>query len=146
MQYPVEIEKRDGRVVPFALERIERAIYKAAIHSGYAQDSSQKIAAFSAERAVATLTANTRPTVEHIQDIVEATLMSTGQPDIAKAYILYRHQRTEARERKTHIMQAMFDLTFKDAQESDSQRENANVDADTSMGTMLKYEIGRAHV
>lgn len=139
MQYPVEIEKRDGRVVPFALERIERAIYKAAIHSGYAQDSSQKIAAFSAERAVATLTANTRPTVEHIQDIVEATLMSTGQPDIAKAYILYRHQRTEARERKTHIMQAMFDLTFKDAQESDSQRENANVDADTSMGTMLKY-------
>ncbi|MDD2966679.1 MAG: anaerobic ribonucleoside triphosphate reductase [Desulfovibrionaceae bacterium] len=139
MQYPVEIEKRDGRVVPFALERIENAIYKAAVHSGYAHDSSQKIAAFTAERAIATVVANTRPTVEHIQDIVEATLMSTGQPDIAKAYILYRHQRTEARERKTHIMQAMFDLTFKDAQESDNQRENANVDADTSMGTMLKY-------
>ena len=139
MQYPEQIEKRDGRVVPFNSGRIERAIFRSSIGVGYDEDYSKKVASFAAEKVMTAISDGSLPTVEHVQDVVEKTLMDTGSADIAKAYILYRHKRTEARERKTHIMQTMFDLTFKDAQESDNQRENANVDADTSMGTMLKY-------
>ncbi|MDD6181506.1 MAG: anaerobic ribonucleoside triphosphate reductase [Desulfovibrionaceae bacterium] len=140
MQYPEKIEKRDGRVVAFNDERIERAVLRSALGVGYDEKYSRKVASFVAEKVVAAISSDSRtPTVEHVQDVVEETLMRTGSADIAKAYILYRHKRTEIREQKTHIMRTMFDLTFKDAQESDSQRENANVDADSSMGTMLKY-------
>lgn len=82
---------------------------------------------------------DTVPGVEQIQDIVERTLIERGHARTAKAYILYRHHRTSIREMNTRLMTTMRDLTFKDARDNDLKRENANIDGDTAMGTMLKY-------
>ena len=77
--------------------------------------------------------------VEEIQDAVEKTLIERGHAKTAKAYILYRAERTRSRDMKTNLMKIYEDLTYKDSIDSDIQRENANIDADTPMGTMLKY-------
>jgi ribonucleoside-triphosphate reductase len=79
------------------------------------------------------------PTVEIIQDLVEKTLIENGHAQTAKAYILYRYERTRDREMKSNLMQIMGELTFDSAKDSDIKRENANIDGDTAMGTMLKY-------
>ena len=79
------------------------------------------------------------PEVEHIQDIVERVLMDNGYVQTAKAYILYRSERSRAREMNTRLMKIYEDITFSSAKDSDIKRENANIDGDTAMGTMLKY-------
>ena len=79
------------------------------------------------------------PTVEQIQDMVEKVLIENGHSRTAKEYILYRAQRTRVREMNTKLMKVYEDLTFKSAAENDIKRENANIDGNTAMGTMLKY-------
>ena len=79
------------------------------------------------------------PTVEEIQDLVEKELIECGHAQTAKAYILYRYERTRDREVKSNLMKIMNELTFDSAKDSDIKRENANIDGDTAMGTMLKY-------
>jgi ribonucleoside-triphosphate reductase len=79
------------------------------------------------------------PTVEQVQDIVEEILMQRGHPQVAKSYILYRAERSRIREMNTRLMRIYEDITFKDSKDSDIKRENANVNGDTAMGTMLKY-------
>lgn len=82
---------------------------------------------------------NKTATVENIQDIVEQVLMDNKLNIVAKNYILYRFQRTQAREAKTEFMQTLRDLTYVDSSENETKRENANIDGNTAMGTMLKY-------
>ena len=82
---------------------------------------------------------NQEPTVEEIQDLVEKELIECGHAQTAKAYILYRYERTRDREVKSNLMKIMNELTFDSAKDSDIKRENANIDGDTAMGTMLKY-------
>ena len=65
--------------------------------------------------------------------------MYKRQAQTAKAYILYRYERTRDREVKSNLMKIMNELTFDSAKDSDIKRENANIDGDTAMGTMLKY-------
>ncbi|MDR2176121.1 MAG: anaerobic ribonucleoside triphosphate reductase [Synergistaceae bacterium] len=79
------------------------------------------------------------PHVEEIQDIVERVLIDEGYLETAKAYILYRAQRSRVRNMRNHLMKIYGDLTFQDAQENDLKRENANIDGNTAMGTMLRY-------
>src|SRR5699024_2134626 len=79
------------------------------------------------------------PTVEDVQDAVEKILIENGHAKTAKAYILYRAERTRVREMDTRLMRVLEDLTFKEAHENDLKRENANINGDTAMGTMLKY-------
>ena len=79
------------------------------------------------------------PTVEQIQDEVERVLVETGHARTAKRYILYRDERTRVREMNTRLMKVYEDLTFKSSLENNTKRENANIDGDTAMGTMLKY-------
>ena len=62
-----------------------------------------------------------------------------GEAEIAKTFIRYRAERTKVRERKTNLMKSLHDITFKDSKDEDSKRENANINADTPMGMMLKY-------
>ena len=81
----------------------------------------------------------TAPTVEHVQDVVENTLIENGHARTAKKYILYRNERTRTREMNTRLMKVYEDLTFQSSLENDIKRENANIDGDTAMGTMLKY-------
>ena len=79
------------------------------------------------------------PTVEEIQDIVEKVLIEEGHASTAKSYIIYRNERSRVRELKTNLMTTMNELTFSKAIDSDIKRENANIDGDVPMGTMLKY-------
>lgn len=134
-----KITKRDGREVPFNIEKIANAIFRAAKSVGVENYE----AAFNiAEQAVASIEneiQNTNPSVEQIQDIVEKVLIKNEKAEIAKAYIIYRAERTRLREMNTRLMKIYEDLTFKDAEDNDVKRENANIDGNTAMGTMLKY-------
>lgn len=134
----IKIKKRDGRTVTFNIEKIASAIYKAAQSVG---GSDYEEALQLAGKVVDMLMSMnlTSPTVEEIQDCVEKVLIEEGHAATAKAYILYRSTRTRAREMNTRLMKVYEDLTFKPAKESDLKRENANIDGDTAMGTMLKY-------
>ena len=134
----IKIKKRDGRTVTFNIEKIANAIYKAAQSVG---GSDQEEALVLSGKVVDMLMEKnlTSPTVEQIQDCVEDVLINEGHAATAKAYILYRSERTRAREMNTRLMKVYEDLTFKSAKDSDLKRENANIDGDTAMGTMLKY-------
>ncbi|MDD6088137.1 MAG: anaerobic ribonucleoside triphosphate reductase [Desulfovibrionaceae bacterium] len=133
------ISKRDSRVVAFDIEKIAKAVFRAASSQG-GQDYalSMKIAE-EVKRRLDLECGDDIPGVEHVQDLVEKTLIDNGHARTAKAYILYRHQRTRVREMKTRLMETLRDLTFKDASESNLKRENANIDGDTAMGTMLRF-------
>lgn len=133
------ILKRDGRKVPFNVEKIAKAIYKAAESvGGNDYDEATKIAS-NVCKYLEKENKNEFPTVEEIQDAVEHVLIEEGHAATAKSYILYRAERTKKREMNSDIMKTYEQLTFSDAKDSNVKRENANVNADTAMGTMLKY-------
>lgn len=134
-----KIRKRDGRELPFNIEKIGNAIFKAASVSG---GKDYQTAMDLAEQVVEYLESTLQekvPSVEDIQDAVEKILIETGHAKTAKEFILYRSERTRVREMNTRLMKVFEDLTFKDAEVNDLKRENANIDGDTAMGTMLKY-------
>ncbi len=134
-----KITKRDGRVVDFDISKITNAIFKAAQALG---GNDLEMAQSLAEQVIAYIENDLKiqnPTVEQIQDAVERTLIENGHARTAKEYILYRAERTRVRDMNTRLMKVYEDLTFKDASDNDIKRENANIDGDTAMGTMLKY-------
>lgn len=133
------IVKRDGREVPFELEKITNAIFSAAQVLGGQDYETAKDLAGRVVNYLETELHEERPNVETIQDAVEKVLVESGHARTAKEYILYRAERTRVREMNTRLMKVYEDLTFKDAAENDIKRENANIDGDTAMGTMLKY-------
>ena len=133
------IVKRDGREVPFNIEKITDAVYKAfQVSGGHSREDAAEIARQVAEYLEGELQEQT-PSVEQIQDAVERMLIQNGHSRTAKEFILYRAERTRVREMNTRLMKTFEDLTFKSARENDVKRENANIDGDTAMGTMLKY-------
>ena len=132
------ILKRDGRRVPFSIEKISNAVAKALQASNSGEASlAFPIAVKVAEELEAT--GKNEITVEEIQDTVERVLMQEGLAKTAKAYILYRRKRSDIREGKTQLMEIYDEITNADASDSNIKRENANIDGDTAMGTMLKY-------
>lgn len=134
------IRKRDGREVPFNLEKISTAINKALHATGEGKDQlAFQLAIKVFEHAEKELSGNYVPTVEEIQDIVEKVLIEADLPKTAKAYILYRAERTRAREMNTRLMQTYEEITTVDSKESNLKRDNANINGDTAMGVMLKY-------
>lgn len=136
-----KIQKRDGRQMPFNVEKIADAIYKAAAAVGGKDYNSAIALAEEVCRILDQKVAESgrTPTVEEVQDTVEKVLVENGHAKTAKAYILYRANRTRIREMNTTLMKTYEDLTFKSARDCDIKRENANIDGDTAMGTMLKY-------
>ena len=133
------IVKRDGREVEFNIEKIANAIYKAAEAIGGKDYKTSLDLANKVVNYIEIDLGISHPTVEQIQDAVEHVLIEEGHTRTAKEFILYRAQRTRIREMNTRLMKIYEDLTFKDAKDNDVKRENANIDADTAMGTMLKY-------
>ena len=134
-----EILKRDGRTSRYEKKKITDAIYKAAEAAGgqdyaTAKELSDKVDNILNEKYIDIV-----PTVEQIQDTVEKTLIESGHARTAKNYILYRAERNKVREMNTKLMKIYEDLTFKSSIENDVKRENANINGDTAMGTMLKY-------
>ena len=131
-----KIIKRDGREVDFNIDKIANAIEKALITANIYD---KKMAEDLAVQVINRFDENAVPQVEQIQDAVEAVLIENGLIRTAKEFILYRAERTRIRESNTRLMKTMDSLTFKDARDNDIKRENANIDGDTAMGTMLKY-------
>ena len=122
-----KLKKRDGRLVNFDEGKIASAITKA-FEATY-KPGQEEVAGTLADEVVAILEVEgiTAPGVEHIQDIVERVLMDNGFVQTAKAYILYRNERSRAREMNTRLMKTYEDITFSDAIDSDVKRENANI-------------------
>ena len=134
-----KIKKRDGRVVDFDEGKIARAIARA-FDATYKPGQADVVRQLADEVAsIIEVEGIAEPEVEHIQDLVERVLMDNGYVQTAKAYILYRNERSRAREMNTRLMKIYEDITYADAVDSDIKRENANIDGDTAMGSMLKY-------
>ncbi len=76
---------------------------------------------------------------EMLQDFVEKALVVTDHAKTAKEYIIKRANRERIREMNTSLMKSFEDLTFGKSKDIETKRENANIDGDSSMGTMLKY-------
>lgn len=155
------VRKRDGRVVPFEKEKIVNAIFKAARAVG---GKDRKKAEEIADRVVHTLKkkfGTKIPTVEDIQDVVEKELIEAGHAKTAKAYILYRNQRTQIRDTKAFLDRAANIVEDYVMQKDWRVRENSNTSyslsglqahvSDTIIGQYtLQYiypsEISKAHM
>ncbi len=106
LKVPRQIKKRDGSVVSFDRGKIERAIQRAAYEVLRNEARSIEIGSSVTDVVIQKVTSAVRnkiPTVEAIQDIVEAALMEEGYSHIAKAYILYREKRSEVRLAKSAL-------------------------------------------
>jgi len=133
------IIKRDGRRTEYDIEKIIDAIFMAAKVLGGTDTDTARYLARQVEVYITEVLRIDTPTVEEVQDAVERILIDNGHARTAKEFILYRAERTRIREMNTRLMKIYSDLTFKEAKENDIKRENANIDGDTAMGTMLKY-------
>ena len=139
------IIKRDGREVAFDRSKITDAIFKAAQVLGgsdyqMAQDLAAQVEAY-VERI---LGEGAVPTVEQVQDAVEHTLIENGHARTAKEYILYRAERTRVREMNTRLMKTLEDLTFKDAEDSDTKRGERQHRRRHRHGHHAQVRLGRA--
>ncbi len=139
-----EVSKRDGRIIPFNKQKITRAIYLAA---SQAAEKEGKAADYTraeelAEAVVQLIDkryAGCVPNVEDIQNLVVKTLIENGHAKTSEQYILYRSERSRIRDSKSRLMKTIKEITFLDADAADIKRENANIDGNTAMGTMLQY-------
>ena len=125
------VVKRDGRIARFDGDKIATAIRKAMVNTERGEDISlinNIVRSISHEGAE-------RMTVEEIQDAVEMELMNSPRKEVAKKYIAYRDQRSIARKAKT---KDVF-LEIIEAKSNDITRENANMNADTPAGMMMKF-------
>ena len=136
------IIKRDGRVVLYDQAKIADAVLRAmnAANEGDASDAAR--IANDVQRELEGSFREQSPNIEAIQDAVERQLMNHGFSAAAKRYILYRANRTRAREANTSLMKTIDEITNMDARKSDMKRDNANIDGNTAMGSML--QIGAA--
>ena len=139
-----KITKRDGREENFSPLRITRAIFLAA--EAVAKEENTKadftIAEELTDKVIQLLNRRfieTIPTVEDVQDAVIKVLIEEGHARTSEKYIIYREARNKARSMKTRLMRAIEEITFHDANQSNLKRENANIDGNTAMGTMLQY-------
>lgn len=102
----IDVKKRDGRITSFNKEKITNAIYKALVATGKPE---RKIAEDLTNGVLHKLiqqgfSASHPPSVEDVQDMVESTLIEKGYGEIAKSYILYRHERRKVREDKMKVL------------------------------------------
>ena len=136
------IIKRDGRVVLYDQNKIAAAILKALEAAGEGNAADAARVANVVQSCLSAQYGDQSPDIEAIQDQVEKQLMNHGFNNAAKAYILYRANRTRAREANTSLMKTIDEITNIDARISDMKRDNANIDGNTAMGSML--QIGAA--
>lgn len=133
------IIKRSGEKVPFDAAKIRGAIFKANVRIATEKFSDEELDRLTADVVAEIERLKKTPTVEQIQDIVEEKLIEADYAKTAKAYILYRAEHQKLREMDDELVKIYSALTFVPAEDADLKRENANINADTAMGTMLKY-------
>lgn len=127
------VQKRDGRKVKFDKDKIKIAVLKAFIdvdgeETVYAKEKARDIANY-----IESL--NKSMTVEEIQDQVEERLMASNRKDVARKYIIYRNERNKIRKSKTY---AVFN-SIVNTESNDVTKENANMNAETPAGMMMKF-------
>ena len=133
------IIKRNGEKVPFDAKKIRTAIFKANIRIAKERMSEDDLNKLTDAIVQSMEQLDSVPSVETTQDIVEEKLIESDFAQTAKAYILYRAEHQKMRSMDADLVKIYQDLSFKPAEDTDLKRENANIDADTAMGTMLKY-------
>lgn len=138
------VKKRDGRIIPFNEDRITRAIFLAASEVAKREDSAPnyQLAEQLTQEVIKLLNSkysNAMPSVEDVQNAVVKVLIETGHAKTSEEYIIYRNERNRVRNSKTRLMKAIEEITFEDADNADIKRENANINGNTAMGTMLQY-------
>ncbi|NLA70502.1 MAG: anaerobic ribonucleoside triphosphate reductase, partial [Clostridiales bacterium] len=131
------IIKRDGKEVEFDESKVYNAIFQANKAVGDEKMESYDFE-YLTKKVVDKLDGETC-TVEQVQDLVETMLIRYDYEKTAKAYILYRAEHAKIRDAESDLMNIYNELTFSYSKDVDIKRENANIDGDTSMGTMLKY-------
>lgn len=127
----MKVIKRDGRVVEFNVQKILNAMKKAFIEiDGYFDETSEKIC----ENIAQSITNLDKPqmNVEEIQDLIEKQLMQSSRKDVAKAYIIYRNDRTRARQQKSELLKEVEEKLFA----KNVENQNANVDEHSFGGRM----------
>ncbi|MDL2211411.1 anaerobic ribonucleoside triphosphate reductase [Erysipelotrichaceae bacterium OttesenSCG-928-M19] len=129
-----EIKKRDGRIAAFDPNKIINAIEKA---KKEAKEDFNVIDIYN--DVFLEMQTLDEWQVETIQDLIEEKLIAANLALTAKKFIIYRNKRTELREKNSKLMAILKELTFSDAKDSDLKRENANIDGNTPMATMLRY-------
>ncbi len=134
-----KVLKRDGRKVNFNVERIAKSIYKAANSIGGQDYSRSEELAKLVYKELDKIQENKQVKSQTIQDIVEKILKDEGHESTLRVYKTFRQERDKTRERNFDITKIYKGLTFDDAINNNIKRENANINADTAMGTMLKY-------
>lgn len=131
----MNVQKRDGRIVPFDEKKIEKAILAAF------EDTDGEITEYAKNKAINIASyiqgyyeddEDYIPGIEEIQDLVEKGLMATKRKDVAKKYILYREERTKIRNANTKLMKSIKEKV----EASDVQNQNANVDEHSFGGRM----------
>ena len=127
------VQKRDGRKVKFDKDKIKIAVLKAFIdvdgeETAYAKEKARDIANY-----IKSLSKSM--TVEEIQDQVEERLMASNRKDVARKYIIYRNERNKIRKSKTY---AVFN-SIVNTESNDVTKENANMNAETPAGMMMKF-------
>jgi anaerobic ribonucleoside-triphosphate reductase len=125
------VVKRDGRIVGFNEQKIAAAVRKAMMHTEQGEDM-ELVNQITDRIAVR---GKSQMTVEAIQDAVELELMKSSRKDVAQKYIAYRNQRSIARKAKTRDLF----LEIINIKSTDVTRENANMNADTPAGMMMKF-------
>jgi anaerobic ribonucleoside-triphosphate reductase len=125
------VVKRDGRIVGFNEQKIMAAVRKAMLHTNKGED--ERLVQQIADRIG--FVGKPQMTVEDIQNQVEMELMKSSRKDVARAYISYRNQRSVARKAKTRDVF----LEIINVKNNDITRENANMNADTPAGMMMKF-------
>lgn len=129
-----KIKKRDGRMVSYDKSKIINAIEKAK------KESKEQFNVLDIYLKVfARLQFFETWNVEDIQDLIEEELIAANLVQTSKKFIIYRNKRSEIREKNSKLMKILNEITFSDAKESNLKRENANIDGNTPMATMLRY-------
>lgn len=129
----MQVIKRDGRVTEFNPERIVKAITLAMANTpgGVDIDLANKISSEVQKQ----LEDKMQASVYEIQDMVEKKLMGSSRKEVAQSYITYRYNRDVARKSRTKEML----LEIIETKSNDITRENANMNADTPAGMMMKF-------
>lgn len=144
------IIKRDGKRESYNEAKIQAAIFKAAkavdgVDEERARVLAYKVHCYIVENGIGELEYADnaiefyKVNIEDVQDSVEKVLIENQHAKTAKAYILYRKQRSDVRDASGALMKLMKELTFSDSRNCEIKRENANIDGNSTMGTMLKY-------
>ncbi|WP_315169428.1 anaerobic ribonucleoside triphosphate reductase [Metaclostridioides mangenotii] len=138
------VKKRDGRTIPFNQDRVTRAIFLAATSVAEKEGTvpDYKVSEELTNEVIRHLNkkfAEETPGVEDVQDAVVKVLIESGHARTSEEYIIYRTERSRVRNSKTRLMKSIEEITFEDADNADIKRENANINGNTAMGTMLQY-------